>query len=111
MILKKTMALLRLFRDITAIIEVEQILHMCETIDHMRSYWVHPINQKRPEQGDGIQLYDEMRQLSGEEFFNYTRMTFNQFDYLLEVLYPTLNKIKTRPDVIPPHARLFLVLR
>lgn len=101
----------RILRTVRVVLEVDDFLEEIRRIECTRAYWVHPVNKNRPLQGDGLQLYQELRVLDDSEFFNYTRMSIDEFDHLLNLIFPTINKIKTRPDVIPAHARLFLVLR
>jgi len=66
-------------------------------INHQRKrrWWVHPINQKRNEQGDGNHLIEEMRLYDTEVHFKYTRLTIEEFDNLLCLVGPKIEKIST----------------
>lgn len=75
-----------------------------------RRWWVSPINQRRDEQGDYNNLIREMRSSHPDLFFSYTRMTFEQYDYLLELVTPILTKFSNRTP-LPPAIRLLVTLR
>ena len=78
--------------------------------EERRRWWVRPINERRKEQGDYENLVQEMRLNDVEMFFNYTRLTVEQFDCLLKLVGPSLQKISFR-EPITPGARLTLTLR
>ena len=42
-----------------------------------------------------------MRDQDDESFFNFTRMTIQQFDYLLELVGPSLQKLSNREILTP----------
>ncbi|KAJ3639147.1 hypothetical protein Zmor_004018 [Zophobas morio] len=75
-----------------------------------RRWWVRPINERRKEQGDYENLVQEMRLNDVEMFFNYTRLTVEQFDCLLKLVGPSLQKTSFR-EPITPGVRLTLTLR
>lgn len=74
-----------------------------------RRWGVHPINQMRREQGHFQNLFKEMLLYDHEKFFNYTRMTPERFEHLLELVGPKITK--NAPNAIPPECRLLLTLR
>ncbi|KAI4455722.1 hypothetical protein MML48_9g00008281 [Holotrichia oblita] len=57
------------------------------------------------QQGDYHNLIQEMRVGDKEMFFNYTRLTVEQFDGLLALVGPSITKNSPRKP-IPPAARL-----
>lgn len=75
-----------------------------------RRWWVHPINQKRKIHGDYYSLIVEMRQHDPEMFFSYTRMSIEQFDWLLNLVGPYLTKFSRR-EPLPEALRLLVTLR
>ena len=77
---------------------------------NQRRWWVKPINQLRTEQGATAQLIQQMRDEDDESFFNFTRMTIQQFDYLLELVGPSLQKFSNR-EGLTPETRLLVTLR
>jgi hypothetical protein len=56
-----------------------------------RTWWIHPINQKREELGEYHRLVLELR-LDSERFIKYFRMTPDLFDNLLSKVGPLIQK-------------------
>ncbi|XP_071647555.1 uncharacterized protein [Temnothorax longispinosus] len=84
-----------------------------QRIQHRRSaprWWVRPILTNRLEQGAYSNLVAELRN-DVELFFNYHRMTPNQFDTLLHKIEPQISKLYLTREPLPPGLRLFLTLR
>ena len=75
-----------------------------------RRWWVRPIFQNRLGQGHYHNLLQEMRVTDVELFFNYSRLTIEQFDHLLSLVGPLIKKHSYR-EPIAPAARLALTLR
>jgi hypothetical protein len=75
-----------------------------------RRWWVRPINQNRRQQGDYHNLIQEMRLGDPEMFFNYTRLTVEQFDEVLACVSPVITKNSYR-EPICAGARLAITLR
>lgn len=82
-----------------------------EELTVQRRWWVHPINQRRIEQGASEQLVREMMLCDEDEFFSYTRMSMSQFQELLLLVGPLMLKQNTRKDVLSPYIRLLITLR
>ncbi|XP_024885677.1 uncharacterized protein LOC112463488 [Temnothorax curvispinosus] len=81
-------------------------------IQKQRRYWVHPILQRKQQQGDWYNLIQEMRFQNDETFFSYMRMSSIMFDSVLAKVGPKITKMETnwrRP--IPAAARLAMTLR
>lgn len=74
-----------------------------------RRWGVHPINQMRREHGHFQNLFQEMLVHDHEKFFNYTRMTPERFNHLLELVGPEITK--HAPNALPPECRLLITLR
>lgn len=53
--------------------------------------WVRPINKNRPQQGDFMALFQELKD-DTIMFFRYTHITVNTFYNLLELIAPALQK-------------------
>ncbi|XP_063910359.1 uncharacterized protein LOC135127718 [Zophobas morio] len=73
-------------------------------------WWVRPIFQSRKSKGDFHNLMNEMRLSDPEMFFSYTRMTRDQFDYLLSLVGNKLKK-SSRRESLEPACRLAVTLR
>lgn len=69
---------------------------------------MHPINQLRREYGYYDNLYREMRLNDDETFFNFTRMSSSQFDTLLNLIQPAIQKFTN--NAISPTCSLLLTL-
>ena len=80
-------------------------------IEDQRRLWVRPTNANRQVFGASEQLVQEMRLYEDDEFFNFTRLTIDQFDDLLILVGPLIKKKHTRQDVISPYIRLLITLR
>ncbi|XP_011858423.1 PREDICTED: uncharacterized protein LOC105555977, partial [Vollenhovia emeryi] len=72
-------------------------------------WWRRPLNNNFHRLGDFTQLFQELKTSDHEEFFNYTRMTPDQFDWLLEKTSPYLIKHSMRRP-FPPELRLAITL-
>ena len=57
----------------------------------IRTMWIHPINSARLEKGEFYTLYPDLRRYD-DRFFEMYRMHVSQFDYILEMLQPWLEK-------------------
>lgn len=76
-----------------------------------RRWWIRPINCRKEQQSDYYEnLYQETRQGDRDSFFNYTRMSVEMFDELLQLLKPHMTKRSNRPS-IPAECRLLITLR
>ena len=64
-----------------------------------RRWWVHPLNQRKIQQGDFHNLLWEMRDEDPEQFFYYMRMNPTQFDILLDMVTPFLKKKSNRASL------------
>lgn len=73
-----------------------------------RRWWVRPINQNRPNQGDYNNLYQELRE-DDVLFHRYTRIDVPTFDNLLDMIRPYLSE--TSPRALLPEQRLIMTLR
>lgn len=49
---------------------------------HPRSFWVHPMNAKRPTNGEYMRVCIPLRKYE-DKFFKYFRMTVSTYDYIL----------------------------
>ncbi|XP_071581623.1 uncharacterized protein [Temnothorax nylanderi] len=88
-----------------------RIQNQC-AIQKQRRYWVHPILQRKQQQGDWYNLIQEMRFQNDETFFSYMRMSSTMFDFVLAKVGPKITKMETnwrRP--IPAASRLAMTLR
>lgn len=76
-----------------------------------RKYWVHPLWKNRDIDGEHLKL-DQMFKKYGYKFKDYTRMSPATFQLLLSIVGSTLRKQDTNfRKSIPPHVRLYIVLR
>ncbi|CAI6372417.1 unnamed protein product [Macrosiphum euphorbiae] len=76
-----------------------------------RRWWVHPLNLKRPREGQFQVTFMTLRQYP-EEFFKYFRMSIKTFDELLNMIGRQLQKQDTVLRLsIPPEERLTVTLR
>lgn len=103
-VLERLMQLQAIANLIMGIAEIEE-----ETRSNRR-WWVHPINQSRKIYGDLYSLIADMRQHDPEMFFSYTRMSMEQFDWLLDLVGPSLTKFSRR-EPLPEALRLLVTLR
>ncbi|XP_035223705.1 protein ALP1-like [Stegodyphus dumicola] len=77
-----------------------------------KRWWVRPIFERRLQQGDAGNLIEEMRLNDIESFFNYFRMTPSQFDELLALVGPSIQKRNSNfRQSIPEKDRLAVTLR
>ncbi|CAI6363289.1 unnamed protein product [Macrosiphum euphorbiae] len=76
-----------------------------------RRYWVHPLNLKRPENGQFPVTFMTLRSYP-EEFMKYYRMSITSFDELISLVGPKLSKEHTGLRMpISPEERLTVTLR
>ena len=96
-----------------ALVALQELSELADEVhvEDQRRWWVHPINVRRNEFGASEHLVQEMRLTDDEEFFNFTRLTLQQFDELLALVGPSIKKQTTREDVISPYTRLLITLR
>lgn len=74
-----------------------------------RRWWVRPVNRRRIDQGFNLNLFRELSISDHEEFFGYTRMWPEQFEFLLNLVHPYLEKRSIRTP-LSPRLRLSLTL-
>jgi len=60
-----------------------------------RRWWVRYVNQQRAQQGV-YNMFKELYFTDEEQFFEYTRMNITQFDFLLSLVGPMLQKNSLR---------------
>lgn len=76
-----------------------------------RNYWVHPINEVRSLENTLIKFIREIRKYE-DKFRNYTRMTPQTFDFLLDLLEERIKKQDTNyRKAVTPEEKLFVTLR
>lgn len=61
-----------------------------------RRWWARPVNRRRRDQGFKLNLFCELIISDHEEFFGYTRMWPEQFEFLLNLIRPYLEKRSIR---------------
>ena len=73
-----------------------------------RCYWVRPFNQSREEKGEFTQIVKELQLKDDEWFYRYTRMDFNSFQRLVNLLTPAIQRQDTnfRKSVSPEELRI-----
>jgi len=78
----------------------------------MRRWWVKPYltTNIRQKIGAHQKLFVYFRSTDHEEFYNLTRMTVQQFDYLHELLKPLLKK-RSRREPLPTEVRTAVTLK
>lgn len=78
----------------------------------LRRWWVKPHLSKeiRQKLGAHQKLFTYFRTNDHEEFYNLTRMTVQQFDYLHELLKPILKK-RSRREPLPTEIRIAVTLK
>lgn len=77
----------------------------------VRRFYVRPINSSRLVNGQYHTLIQEMVSIDEESYFNYFRMTKEQFAVLLDKIGPNLLHALTHKTPISPAERLALTLR
>ncbi|KAK4887075.1 hypothetical protein RN001_003346 [Aquatica leii] len=87
-----------------------RVIYLLLRRNQHRRWWVRPVNKRRKLQRDYHNLIQEMRLGDTENFFNYTRMSVDQFDLLLSWVGPVIKKRSYR-EPIGPGERLALTLR
>lgn len=75
----------------------------------IRRWWVRPVNYPRNTQGIYNNLFRELKTTDHEEFFAYTRMSVQQFNYICDLLNPYLTKRSIRTP-LPVQLRLAVTL-
>ncbi|XP_012521441.1 protein ANTAGONIST OF LIKE HETEROCHROMATIN PROTEIN 1-like isoform X7 [Monomorium pharaonis] len=73
-------------------------------------WWIHPIIRERFEQGAYENLILELRN-DPERFFNFHRMSHNQFDQLLAVVESQITKLHVTREPLSAGLRLSLTIR
>lgn len=77
-----------------------------------RTVWVHEWVRKRQTEGCYAKLLNELRNDHPNLYRNFVRMTADDFDYLLQLVTPYIQKQDTHMrKAIPPGERLALTLR
>nr|CAI5833291.1 unnamed protein product [Callosobruchus analis] len=73
---------------------------------------VHPLNRVRSDYGEFHHLFKNVRK-DDERFFQYTRMSQNTFDYILQKVEPRLTKnwCNLHKQPILPEERLVITIR
>lgn len=74
-----------------------------------RRWWIRPLNYSRETQGTYRNLFRELRTMDHEEFFDYTRMNVQQFDYICNLVRPYLTKRSIRTP-LPLQLRVAITL-
>ena len=74
-----------------------------------RSYWIHPMNLKRPTDGEYVRVCLPLRK-HPDKFFKYFRMSISTYDYIMENIEEDITKYSNRPSVSPGE-RLAVTLR
>lgn len=96
--------------------KTRRALALLAALHHIRSrrtrrYWVHPMLQRRNADGEDLKI-EAMYNDYPDKFFQYTRMTPDIFDKLLQMVTNKLSGIKTNfRNPIPARTRLFVILR
>ena len=76
-----------------------------------RKYWIHPILRDRSLHGMYFTLFPELRNNPGK-FYNYFRMSIENFDYLVSKLKPKIKKRNTlMRSSVSAEERLVITLR
>ncbi|KAL1488582.1 hypothetical protein ABEB36_015045 [Hypothenemus hampei] len=75
-----------------------------------RRYKVKPINRQRKLYGQYEKLFKNMKENDPEQFFKYTRLSSEQFDFLLALIDPHIKKNKSKNPLSPSH-RLSITLQ
>lgn len=75
----------------------------------IRRWWVRSINYPREYQGIYRNLFRELRTTDHEEFFDYTRMNVQQFEYICDLVRPYLIKRSIRTP-LPLKLRVAITL-
>lgn len=93
-------------------ISVLQTVETCESVlDAERRRWgVRPVNRKRKIFGHFYHFHRELRQFDDELFFKSYRMSYEQFDFILSKIGPSLKKFSNRESICPEE-RLVICLR
>ena len=96
--------------------EIEEILLLYwystkRKVKGKRRWWVHDIIQKRKEYGEYHRLVKEL-ELDEERFYQYFRMSKDQFKLILDLVEPHITKTDTQlRDSITPRERLAICIR
>lgn len=101
--------------EIVAIFGVLCILKLKMHLDQkrkprkVRRFKVRPLNRRRDEIGQYAYLVKFMKSNDHDQFFKYTRLTVNQYESLLQLVAPRLQKNENRHPLSPGH-RLTMTL-
>ena len=75
-----------------------------------RKWWVHPLNKDRKEKSEYYNMTLDLRKFD-DRFFDMYRLHVNQFDQLLEILKPELEKMHTNyREALSAEERLIITL-
>lgn len=74
-----------------------------------RRWWIRLVNKRKRGQGFDLNLFHELIVSDHEEFFGYTRMWPEQFEFLLNLIRPYLEKRSIRKP-LSPRLRLSITL-
>lgn len=75
----------------------------------VRRWWIRPVNYPRESQGIYNNLFRELKNTDHEEFFEYTRMAVQQFNYICDLVNPYLSKRSIRTP-LPVKLRVAITL-
>ena len=76
----------------------------------IREIWVHPLNRERFDKGEFYILYPDLRH-NADRFYETFRMSVQQFDYLLQMVSPRLErKVTPFRDTITPEQQLVITI-
>ena len=87
------------------------LIMMMHLLDiHVRSVWIHPINNLRFEKGEFFMLYRDLRKYE-DRFFGWYRMSMKKFDELLGIVENALWKKCTKfREPISPEEQLVITI-
>lgn len=75
-----------------------------------KEYWVFPLLQKRPRHGYFNRIFPVLRTLDAD-FQNFCRMSTAQFEKLLNIIAPSIEKQMVVREPVSPAERLLMTLR
>ena len=87
------------------------VIMMMHLLDlHVRTVWIHPINNLRFEKGEFFLLYPDLRKYE-DRFFGWYRMSTRQFDDLLGIVRNAIRKKSTNfREPISPEEQLVITI-
>ena len=95
-----------------ALVSLQNLAELVEENEiQERRWWARHNNARRHKLGASDHLLHEMRLDDDEEFFNFTRLTVEQFNEILDLVGPSIIQKMTRNDVISPYTRVLITLR